>query len=1234
MTPVRIAAILKAILAAAVFAAPLSAQASNTDDVRNAELPESHLSGAGIHKLFVLADDASAMTRLGELGAVERTIDYGSFRLVFVNDDGLSALSEPALARVVLRDDLDLIGINGWNIDSRVGEPRDVAASRRQQPALYDRQLYVVQFVGPMREDWMDRLTRRSDVQVVAYLPNDAYVVFATRAAWAHIATFPQHPRSPVQWAGVYHPAYRISPYLDAAIARGDGSVDVVVELVEHPGTDATETQIVRRALGTIAEPMSLGGLRDLRLTIPAAALESIATEPDVFWIEPCLPKRKLDERQGQIMAGNLDGTGTQPSAPGYLAFLNGKGFTSNFPFSVDVADDGFDRGSTSDVHQDFKDASNVSRASYVLNYSTDPSGDGGGGHGTINAAIVGGFNDTQGNSAFEDAGGYQYGLGIAPYVLLGHTKLFNNAGSFTSTSYATMIQNAYNAGARISSNSWGLTGLPAANRYTTDSRQYDILVRDAASGTAGNQEMSIVFAAGNSGSGANSVTAPGTGKNVFTIGASENFRQTGTDGCGITNSGADNAKDIISFSSRGPCSDGRIKPDIMAPGTHIQGAQSRSANFNGASVCDPNFPAGQSVYCWSSGTSHSTPAIAGSCALVRQYFVNQGWGAPSPAMTKAYLMSTTAYMTGVGGSGTLPSNAQGLGRVDLGRAFDGTANVRVDESTVFATTGDTFTTSGTIADSSKPFRVVLAWTDPPGTVNANAWVNNLDLEVTVNGTLFKGNVFSGATSITGGTADTRNNSEAVFLASGTSGSWSITVRATNIAGDGVPGNADTTDQDFALFVYNGSVGSCTDLTPPVITCPANQTREATSPSGAVVSFTATATDDCTANPTISCVPASGSTFAIATTTVNCTATDNASRTASCSFTVTVRDTTAPTITCSANLTRECTSASGANVSFTTTATDVADASPTVNCSPSSGSLFPFGTTTVTCTASDHATPPNTSAPCSFTVTVRDTTAPSITCSSNLTAECTSPSGAAVGYVVTTTDACDASPSLNCAPASGSTFGFGTTTVNCTATDHAVPANSRSCSFTVTVRDTTGPTITCPANISTACTSTAGAVVTYSTTATDTCDASPTVSCAPASGSSFAVGTTTVNCSASDHASPVNTRTCSFTVTVTDTTAPTITCPANITAEATSASGAAVSFTTTASDACDANPTVSCAPASGSTFAIATTTVNCTASDHASPPNTRTCSFTVTVQDTTAPTLSCAANITAEATSA
>ncbi len=154
--------------------------------------------------------------------------------------------------------------------------------------------------------------------------------------------------------------------------------------------------------------------------------------------------------------------------------------------------------------------------------------------------------------------------------------------------------------------------------------------MRDAQTGTAGNQQLTVVFAAGNDGSGANTVSSPGTAKNVITVGAGENVRQTGTDGCGIANSGADSANDIIGFSSRGPVNstggDGRIKPDIVAPGTHIEAGVPQS-NYDGSSVCNQFFPAGQTLYGWSSGTSHSTPAVAGGAALVYQYFLNSGLG-------------------------------------------------------------------------------------------------------------------------------------------------------------------------------------------------------------------------------------------------------------------------------------------------------------------------------------------------------------------------------------------------------------------------------------------------------------------------------------------------------------------------------------------------------------------------------------------------------------------------------
>ena len=129
------------------------------------------------------------------------------------------------------------------------------------------------------------------------------------------------------------------------------------------------------------------------------------------------------------------------------------------------------------------------------------------------------------------------------------------------------------------------------------------------------------------------------------------------------------------------------------------------------------------------------------------------------------------------------------------------------------------------------------------------------------------------------------------------------------------------------------------------------------------------------------------------------------------------------------------------------------------------------------------------------------------------------------------------------------------------------------------------------------------------------------MSCAPASGSTFAIGTSTVTCTATDAA--LNTSATTLTVTVRDTTAPVLGPVTNRTAEATSATGAAVTYgTPSATDAVGAS--VSCAPASGSTFAIGTSTVTCTATDAALNSSTKT--FTVTVSDTLAPVVTATAN--------
>ena len=381
--------------------------------------------------------------------------------------------------------------------------------------------------------------------------------------------------------------------------------------------------------------------------------------------------------------------------------------------------------------------------------------------------------------------------------------------------------------------------------------------------------------------------------------------------------------------------------------------------------------------------------------------------------------------------------------------------------------------------------------------------------------------------------------------------------------------------------------------TPPVFSGLTNVTAEAAGSSGAVVTFTANATDAEDGTIAGTCTPASGSTFPIGTTTVSCQATDSGGLTGHGSFNVIIQDTTAPVLVVPGDITAEATSASGAVVNYTASASDTVDGAVTPSCVPASGSTFALdSTTTVNCSATDaHG---NTSTG-SFKVKVVDTTAPALTLPADIGGiEATGPGGAAVTFAVSATDLVDGSVTPSCDHSSGSTFAVGTTTVKCSATD--AHGNTGTNSFQVKVVDTTPPIVTVPADMTVEATGPSGAVVNYTASASDTVDGAVTPSCAPASGSTFGFGTTTVKCSATD--AHGNTGSKSFKVTVQDTTGPTIDAHADVTVTATSPSGAVVNYTSPAThDAVDGAGTATCTPLSGSTFAIGNTTVTCNATD-------------------------------------
>ncbi|HEX5333378.1 MAG TPA: HYR domain-containing protein [Cellulomonas sp.] len=431
------------------------------------------------------------------------------------------------------------------------------------------------------------------------------------------------------------------------------------------------------------------------------------------------------------------------------------------------------------------------------------------------------------------------------------------------------------------------------------------------------------------------------------------------------------------------------------------------------------------------------------------------------------------------------------------------------------------------------------------------------------------------------------------------------TTTVTCVASD-TRGNAS--DQTFIVTVA--------DTIAPLVGVLENITPEATGPDGAVVSFTApTATDAVSGSPTVTCDPTSGSTFAIDTVaTITCSATDSAHNTGSSTFTIVVHDSTGPALAVPGNITEEATSPDGATASWAgVSATDLVDGPLPASCDPTSGSVFHLGdATVVTCTAYDVH---HNKGVGGFTVTVLDRTAPALVVSGDTTLEATAPSGAPATFTATATDLVDGAVTPTCTAggdpvASGVTFPLGNTTVTCSAAD-AHGNISPSQSFTVTVQDTTRPTVTVPVNMTLEATSANGAQGTYASSAADLVDGTLTPTCAPAAGATFPLGLTTVTCTATDaHA---NTATGSFTVTVVDTTAPVVSVPANIATLATSAAGAVVTFAApTATDAVGGSSLAVCAPPSGSLFKPGETVVTCTATDVSGNSAART--FKVTVR--------------------
>lgn len=451
-----------------------------------------------------------------------------------------------------------------------------------------------------------------------------------------------------------------------------------------------------------------------------------------------------------------------------------------------------------------------------------------------------------------------------------------------------------------------------------------------------------------------------------------------------------------------------------------------------------------------------------------------------------------------------------------------------------------------------------------------------------------------------GSPSNTAAREEVVFTAT-TAGARTITMQ--HVSGP----ELNASPAAFTLTVESPAPTN----TPPVVGY-AGVEDGATYEIGAVPSASCTVTDAedpaPATEPVVSAVTGPLAAHGLGSQSVTCSYTDAGGLTDTATATYTIVDTTAPVLHTPGDLVLAADTPADRPVSATASwafTADDASALADTSCDVASPHAFPIGEHTVTCTATDVA---GNSASDSFTVTVQDRTAPSLTVSDDITAEATGPDGAEVSYpAATADDNHDTDLTPTCAPPSGSVFALGATEVLCTVADSA--GNAAEAGFTVEVVDTTGPAVTVPEPIVLEATGPDGATAEFAASATDLVDGDREVSCTPASGSTFALGTTAVSCTAADTRG--NTTVETFDVTVQDTTAPVLELPADLSVGATSAAGATVVYGATATDVVDGSVPVTCSPASGSTFAPGTTAVTCSAVDRAG--NEATGGFTVSV---------------------
>jgi serine protease AprX len=656
------------------------------------------------------------------------------------------------------------ITINGISFDPADRSP---AAASVSSVDASQSDYVLVQTTAPLTADQQAQL-KGLGVEVHEYVSANTYMCRYKPTDLSPIRALPF-----VAWANVYLQAFKIPPALrpSAGAAPATSAVPLEqgnltsrkprnVDIVLHHDVDANADALKARiAAAAHVSPDDLTMSRHkVRLHVQERYLNDLAAIDEVRHIEEVPTVGLFNNVARGIIAADVAINGTAYQGEGEIVAVN---------------DTGFDKGSTSDVHPAFTGRVRKLVARGRPNKSDDPAG-----HGThVCGSVLGDGNSQRMGGAIR---------GTAPKATLIVQSLLDPTGGLGGLppDLHDLFKPLYdNDNVRIQTNSWGATdpGLP----YNQSSREIDDFIWNQ-------QDCVICFAGGNSGSDddGDGVIDPGSlgaeaaAKNCITVGASENNR----DDLGLTygqfnpssfphdpifgDSTTNHGEGMAAFSSRGPTKEGRVKPDVVAPGTSILSTRSRD-------VVTPPTVFGTSsdqAFFFDDGTSMATPLVAGCVAVLRETLVKNGTADPPAALVKALLVNGAVELAGQynpSEAGASPNGSSGWGRVDLaGSVVIPGAN----QSAGFGLGGPLQQGASTAITVNIPaqstFKITLVWTDPPGPLLQN----DLDLIVqAANGEERHGNMGTG----TG--FDRRNNVEQVVWTNMPPGDAKIAVRAFHI---------------------------------------------------------------------------------------------------------------------------------------------------------------------------------------------------------------------------------------------------------------------------------------------------------------------------------------------------------------------------------------------------------------------------------------------------------------------